>query len=152
MTRNHLGVAVFILGAVACAVWAISNIQPLFAFVAFFGSGSGGVAEVSVGPFGIEALEAIGAPLIAFALSVLVRKRDGFARSLRRAHIIATVTIALIMILVIGLGIPGLVPLGVVGPESARFMALMLGVALWVPVQGFFASGFLGLLILKRSS
>lgn len=146
MARNRLGVAVFIIGAAACAWWAFASVRPLFAFV---GAGSVGVGEISYSPFDIYTLEAIGAPLVAFILAVLVRKRGRFARLLCWAHIIATVTVVLVMVLVIGSGT--VIPRGVVGLEPALFIAAVIGVALWVPLQGFFASAFLGLLIQRPS-
>ena len=146
MARNRLGVAVFILGAAACVWWAFASIRPLLAFV---GTGSGGVGEISYSPFDIYTLEAIGAPLIAFILAVLVRKRGRFARLLCWAHVLATVTVVLIMVLVIGSGT--VIPRGVGGLEPALFIAAVIGVTLWLPLQTFFASAFLGLLIQRRS-
>ncbi|HEY1308429.1 MAG TPA: hypothetical protein VGF24_32995 [Vicinamibacterales bacterium] len=145
MTRNRLGVAVFIIGVAVCGVWAFSNMQFL---VGFSETGSGGLGYVSGGYFAIDDLQVIGAPLIAFVLSVLARKRGGFARSLRRAHIIATVTVVLILVLLITFVISGRAP----RLEPTVFLALMFCSALWVPLQGFFASGFLALLIQKRTS
>jgi len=150
MVRNRLGVAVFILGAAACALWAFGSIRPLFALIgAGSGAVGGSVGEISYGTFDSYTLEAIGAPLIAFILSVLVRKRGRFARFVCWAHVIATVTVVLIMFLVIGSGT--VIPRGVVGLEPALFVAAVVGVALWVPLQGFFASAYLGLLIQRRS-
>jgi len=147
MTRNRLGVAVFIVGAAACAVWAIYNLRPLKGLIGFrdFGGGSIGGFATSA-----DALQYILAPLIAFAMSRLVRERAGLAQRLRRAHVALTATIVGVIALFILVTALGNFTHGVDGLWFVLLACAFVGGALWLPLQGFFTAGFLGLLISER--
>ena len=149
MTRNRLGVAVFIVGAAICAVWAFYNLRPLNGLFHLGDFGGGSIAGFTTST---DALQYVVAPLIAFACARRVRERAGIARRLRRAHVAFTATIVGVIALFIVVTALGNFTHGVDGLWFVLLAAAFVGGALWLPLQGFFTAGFLGILISERRS
>jgi hypothetical protein len=147
MTRNPLAMIVFTAGAVLSAVWAFYNLRPLSDLFGFTDFGGGGMVAVNTG---IDVLLSIGTPLVAFLISRRVRERTGFARTLRRAHVVTTATIVALVALFIGLTVLADAARQVDRLSFALVAGAFTGAALWLPLQSFFAIGFVGLLINER--
>jgi hypothetical protein len=141
---NRLALSVFLAGAIASAVWAFFNLRPL---AQMFGSGGGGIGGFSDS---VDALKYVLAPLIAFAISGRVRAREGLAQRLRTAHMATTATIIMLIALFVLATSLGNFTHGIDRLWFALLVAAFVGGALWLPVQSFFAAGFLGLLIKER--
>jgi hypothetical protein len=142
MSRHRLAIGVFALGAVVCLAWAINNLRPV---VQFFGQGGGFIGGASTT---IDALWFVVAPIIALVLASRVRHHSGAARVLRRAHIITSLTIAALILGFAALTLTGTFANGIEG--FWLFVVAFVGSSLWLPMQTFFAAGFVGLLIDQR--
>ena len=142
MSRHRLAIGVFVLGAVACAAWAIRNLLPVFEF---FGESGGFIGGASTT---VDALWFIVAPIIALVLASRVRERTGVARLLRRTHVVISIAIAA---LILGFAAATLLDRFANGIDGFwLFLAAFVGTSLWLPMQTFFAAGFVGLLIDQR--
>jgi hypothetical protein len=147
MTRHPLAVTVFSAGAVLSVAWAIYNLRPLSAL---FGSNDFGGGAIFGYSTGIDVLLYLIAPLVAFVISRRVRERTGLARILRRAHLTVTGLIVGMIALFIVLTVAGNFAHGIDGLAFALLAFTFVGSALWLPLQSFFAAGFIGLLIDER--
>ena len=142
MSRHRLAVGVFVLGAIGCLAWAVNNLRPIFQFFGEVGGFIGGASTM------IDALWFVVAPIVALVLASRVRHRTGVARILRRAHIITSLTIAVLILGFAGLTLTGTYANGIEG--FWLFVVAFVGSSLWLPMQTFFAAGFVGLLIDQR--
>jgi len=141
MSRHRLATGIFVVGAIACLAWAINNLRPVFQL---FGEGGGfGGASTT-----IDALWFVVAPIIALVLASRVRDRTGLARLLRRTHIVTSLTVAGLVLAFAGATITGIVGNGNDG--FWFFVAAFVATSVWLPLQTFFATGFVGLLIDQR--
>jgi len=147
MARNRLALTVFLAGAIPSAAWALYNLWPLKDLLGFGDFGGGGIGGFTTG---VDALVSIAAPLIAFAISRRVRAHEGLALRLRTAHMAVTATIIMLVAVFILVTALGNVTHGIDGLWFVLLIAAFAGGALWLPVQSFFAAGFLGLLIKER--
>lgn len=147
MRRNPLAMIVFALGAILCTAWAAYNLWPLRDLFGFGDFGGGGISGLTTG---IDALTAVVAPIVAFAISRFVRERTGFARTFKRAHVATTATITGVIAVFIIVTALGDFTHGVDGIWFALLAATFVGGALWLPLQSFFVAGFIGLLINER--
>ena len=142
MSRHRLAIGVFVLGAFACAAWAINNLRPVLQIL---GEGSGFFGGVSTT---VDALWFVVAPVIALVLASRVRERTGLARLLRRTHIVTSLAIAGLVLAFAAATIIGPVGNGIDG--FWFFVAAFVATSVWLPLQTFFATGFVGLLIDQR--
>jgi hypothetical protein len=141
--REWTAIAVFCAGATASLVWAYANVSEL---AAMYGA-SGGVGGVSAG---IGIIRSIVPPIVVFWLASRVRDRGVTATRLRRAHQFITLLIAVIVVLFAVAMVMGTFRDGISGAWLGILAAALLGGALWLPVQTFFASAFVGLWIRPR--
>jgi hypothetical protein len=147
MTRSPLAVIVFAAGALASVLWAVYKLLPLRDLFGLGDVGSGGIGGFTTE---LDALRFLVAPLITFAIAHFVRERTGVAETLRRAHIAATFVILGVMMLFVLVTAIGQFTHGVDGIWYALLTCAFIGGALWLPLQGFFTAGFIGLLINER--
>jgi chromate transport protein ChrA len=142
MSRHRLAIGVVVLGAIACSAWAIDNLRPV---LQLFGEGSGFFGGASTT---VDALWFVVAPVIALVLASRVRERTGPARLLRRTHIVTSLAVAGLVLAFAAATISGLVGNGIDG--FWFFVAAFVATSVWLPLQTFFATGFVGLLIDQR--
>ena len=147
MRRNPLAVAVFTAGAVISVAWALYNLWPLKDLFGFGDFGGGGIAGFTTSNY---ALVSTAAPLSACAISRGVRAREGLAQQLRTAHMAVTATLIMLVAIFILATVVGNFTHGIDGLWSVLLIAAFTGGALWLPVQSFFTTSFLGLLIDER--
>jgi hypothetical protein len=141
--REWTAVLVFCAGATISMVWAYRNVSALAAMY----QSSGGIGAVSTG---IGIVRAIVPPIVVFWLASRIRDRGAIARRLRRAHQFLTAAIAL-MVVVLAAGLfGGAFRDGIDGAWISVLAAALIGGALWLPIQTFFASAFVGLWIRPR--
>ncbi len=122
--RARLGLAVFVIGTAACVLWAYSWVAPVVAPT----TGRGGIGFVSVNVLVLAAalFVAVGPPFLTFRLTGASGAR-GLGTAWRRVHVVAV--IALVSTFFFG--------------SIWSFVA----VALFLPLQAFFAIGALAIWI-----
>ena len=147
MKRTPLGIVVFAAGALLSATWAFYNLRPLKELFGVGDYGGGGLVGYATS---VDVLGYIVAPLIAWAISRRVRERTGVARIMRRAHLTAMGLVVAVIAAFVAVTISGSFANGVDGLSFVLLAATFIGGALWLPLQGFFAAGFLGLLINEK--
>src|SRR5262245_12412099 len=141
MPRNRLALLVFAAGTIVSVVWACVNLRPLGELFAAGGGGIGGFSDSA------DALKAVVAPLIAFLISRRVRAQNGLAQRLRTVHGLMTASIImLIAIFILATALANYVR-GLDDLWWALLVAAFIGGALWLPMQIFFTTSYLGLLI-----
>jgi hypothetical protein len=141
LTRTRLATAVVGLGAVISGTWAYVNIHAL---VEMYEAGGGG-GFVTSGA--IDVLEYLLPAAIAFVLAMRVRERTGRVQFLRRAHQIASFTMAALVVLLGAAAIAGAFNRGIDGVWFGVLIGAFIAGAIWQPVQIFFVAVFAGLLI-----
>ena len=110
LTRTRLATAVFGLGAAISGTWAFFNVRAL---VEMYEAGAGG-GFITSGA--IDVLECLLPAVIAFWLATRVRERTGRVQFLRRAHQIASFTMAVLVVLLGAAAIAGAFNRGLCSP------------------------------------
>jgi hypothetical protein len=132
---------VFGLGAAISGTWAFFNVRAL---VEMYEAGAGG-GFVTSGA--IDVLEYFLPAAIAFWLATRLRERTGRVHFLRRAHQIASFTMAALVVLLAAAAIAGAFNRGIDGVWFGVLIGAFIAGAIWQPVQLFFVAVFAGLLI-----
>ncbi len=142
--RARLARAIFLVGTVGSGVWALFGIRNLMA-----------PYDSGVGVFG--SADSLG--LLWYLLPVLVTAvLSAFARDygrgavlLGRTFVLATLNQIAFVVLLVSAGFAGVFAHGVTGVWVGVLIGAFVAGALWLPLQTFFAAGFLGLLIRGRT-
>jgi hypothetical protein len=144
VTRTRFARAIFLVGTVGSGVWALFGIRNLMALyssgVAAFGSADS-----------LGSLMYLLPVLITAVLSAVARDYGRSAVVLRRAFILATLIPMALVALFVSASFSGAFAHGVTGVWIGVVIAVFVAGALWLPLQTFFAAGFLGLLIKGRT-
>jgi hypothetical protein len=143
--RNRLAIVIFGIGAALSAVWAYRGVRGvLTGFDAGGGIGAGGFGS-------IELLENVLPVVITFWLSAQIRNRGRTEQRLRRLHLFATLTLVAVLVLFVSQFFFRSEVFGGGRLEWGIFVGSFIAAVIWLPVQTFFAAGFLGLLIKGRT-
>ena len=139
--RDRMAAVIFCVGGVLSVAWGYRDVRSVLTSL-----------DTGIGAFGsssdYELLGYLLPVLVAFWLSARLRKRGRPERMLRRAHLWATATLVVIFLLFVGQVLFHFEVFGHGETGWAFLVATFVAGALWLPVQGFFASGFLALLIM----
>ena len=130
----------FGLGAILSAAWAYQNISGLLIMYE-----SGGGFFRTEEPFGL--LTNVLPAFLTWWLAACVRNYGGSSRIWRRMHQVITLTIVSLVVLFVGALATGTFAHGVNGIWVGLTATALVAIALWLPLQGLFASVFVGLLI-----
>ena len=145
--RNRLAIIVFGIGAAVSVVWAYRGVRGVLTML-----DSGG------GAFGFGIVDSLRLfryllPVLFTALlSAFARDRGKMAVILRRLFLFATVIPVALVALLVSAAFSGAFAHGVKGIWEGMLVAVLMAGGLWLPLQAFFAAGFLGLLIKGRTS
>ncbi len=143
---DNLQRAIVGAGALVSLVWAFSNLRGMAGFV---DAGSGGLGAVSVGIPGDLLLVCLVAIVANVALTPWARRRGRAAIRWRWVHLLTTV--GFLGLLVISAPVlTGALGAGGAGSYGGALLILFAILALALPVQVFFAAGFLALTIRRQ--
>jgi hypothetical protein len=143
--RNRMAIIVFTTGTILSVAWAYRGVRDVLRLLdtggGIFGSSNGiGLLGYVLPVFGT------------FLLSNRIRSRGRTEQTFRECYLFATLTLVTILAVSVAQAfrIRPFFGDGVLG--WAFFVASFFAVALWLPVQAFFAAGFVGLLIRRRTA
>jgi hypothetical protein len=143
--RNRMAIIVFGIGATLSVAWAYRGVRDVLRLLdtggGILGSSNGFVLLGYVLPV-----------FVTFLLSNWIRSRGRTEQTFRECYLFATLTLVTIFAVSVvqGFRIRPFFGDGVLG--WAVFVASFFAVAIWLPVQAFFAAGFVALLIRRRTA
>jgi hypothetical protein len=154
--RNRLAIVIFGVGAALSAVWAYSGVRSVLTELGLGGGSGIGAVSFGFGSLGLlELVEYVLPVIITFWLSARLRYRGRIEKISRQVHLVATLTlVAAIMLFLVSFLSEVFLRTHVFGRgmiDWSIFVGSFIGGVLWLPLQAFFAAGFLGLLIKGRS-
>jgi hypothetical protein len=148
--RNRLAVVIFGIGATLSAVWGYHGVRGV---LTGFDAGGGGIGAGVVGSS--ELLVNVLPVIITFWLSAQIRNRGRTEQAFRRLHLFATLALVAVLTLFVSEFFFQLFFRSHVFGRGmiswAIFIASFIAAVIWLPLQAFFAAGFLGLLIRGRT-
>jgi hypothetical protein len=148
--RNRLAIVTFGIGAALSTVWAYRGVRGV---LTGFDAGGGGIGAGVVGIS--ELFENVLPVVITFWLSAQIRNRGRIEQISRQVHLFATLMlVAAIMLFLVSFLGEVFLRSHVFGRgmiDWSIFIGSFIAAVIWLPVQAFFAAGFVGLLIKGRS-